>query len=271
MQRQGAPLSDDRKLAIREPILEWAHLAASGRIQGLDWIDPEISDEHNRAGVTENGRKRFRQLPYTAFLPAVMVDAAREAQKRGQPTLLESILLVTAWPEWVVAARRTLWTPLSPIPGLLANLVEAYGIGVEIHQNDVERLSRLVARLPSWYPHRGQAQRALRLLADAIDERPRETYAHATTHGPTPSRPAISQEAMSCRSVSWWVARAEPSAKPAYRIEDGFLRFQPQEGGGYRLINEDVLVGWESKHPLSTNLMRMLPAWAVLRLVVLES
>ena len=261
----------DQKLAIREPLLEWAHRASGGRIQGLDWVDPEISSEAQDPCVTENGETRFRQVPYGAFLPTVMVQAAREAQQEGRPTLLESILLLTAWPEWVVAARRTLWTPLSPVPGLLTHLVEAYGIGVEIHQNDVERLARLVARLPSWYPHRGQAQRALRLLADTIDERPRETYAHAQTHGPTPSRPAISQEAMACRELGWWTARAEPSAVPAYRIEDGFLRFQPKEGGGYRLINEDVLVGWEPTHAPSTNLMRMLPVWAVLRLVVLET
>ena len=261
----------EEKLAIREPLLEWAHHAASGRIHGLDWVDAEISEEPGEAEVTTNGVTRFKQIAYGAFLPPVMVDAARQAQQEGRPTLLETILFMTAWPEWVISARRTLWTPLSPVPGLLANLVEAYGIGVEIHQNDVERLARLVARKPSWYPHRGQAQRALRLLADTIDERPRETYAHAQTHGPTPSRPAISQEALACRQVGWWAARAEPGAAPAYRIENGFLRFQPKEGGGYRLINEDVLVGWESEHALSTNLMRMLPAWAVLRLVVLES
>ena len=45
--------------------------------------------------------------------------------------------------------RRYYWSPMSPVPRLLASLVEAMGIDNEIHRNRADVLSRRVARLPT--------------------------------------------------------------------------------------------------------------------------
>jgi len=257
---------------------------AAGRMSGLEWADGTVTGQDRPFQVIpgSDGIDRFRHIPYGFFLPSVMTNAAVAAQKRGEPTVLEGYLLTFAWAEWLIAARNMLWSPLSPKPDLLSVLVEAFGIGPELHREKPDRLMRLAARLPTWYPHRGTVERALQLLTETVGE---ELGIQAVQADSAPAdKDALPRDAevFGCRDAEWWQRRrvgaachvaggasSDGGGEPM-RIDGGLLRFQPGGSEGFELAREDVLIGWKADSPFPTVLSRVLPIWVSLRIVALH-
>jgi hypothetical protein len=92
--------------------------------------------------------------------------------------------------------------------------------------------------------------------------------AHAVDRGVSgvPTAPPLRTEAFTCRSDRWWAARRQPGAMPEFRIEDGCLQFQPQTGPVFELVREDVLIKLHGSISRTRRLLRLLPAWASVRL-----
>jgi len=257
--------------------LQWAVDAAEGKAEGLSWVDTEISPRHRSFTVSEDqsGERQYRHRPYGAYLPKTMMMAARHAQEQGEPTVLEGLLLLFAKMEWLVATRRYYWSPMSPVPKLLASLVEAMGIDNEIHRNRPAVLSRLAARLPTWNPSRGTVQGAKDLLVETVGDPFPIRVAQLPKDQPIPIDPDIQGEIFACHDLDWWERRVsrtpEGNAQNApmeLRIGDGFLQYQTPEEP-MRLHHEDVLVGWKLSDKFPTNLLRLLPAWISIRVVIL--
>jgi hypothetical protein len=257
-------------LRLKVPALEWASEAASGEMDDLAWVDSTIDSSSKPFAVvnTADGWK-YRHRPYAYFLPRSMALAASNAQQNGEPTVMEGILLLFARTEWLIASRPYYWSPLSPVSELLGILSEAFGVGAEIHENQREVLARLVARLPTWYPHRGTISRARQLLEETVGEKLEIQTAHIDTDGPNPLLPAISDEIFACRSAEWWARRKEKGSNMHYRIGNGMLKFQPEEGGGYPLIREDIMIGWREGRKFPLKLLRLLPIWTTIRIVLI--
>ena len=258
--------------------LQWAVDAAQGMAEGLDWVDAEIIPRHRSFTMhvdQENGERTYRHRPYSAYLPKTMMLAARHAQRQGEPTVLEGLLLLFAKMEWLVATRRYYWSPMSPIPRLLASLVEAMGIDNEIHRNRPDVLARLVARLPTWNPSRGTVQGAKELIVETVGDAFPIRVAQMPKDKPIPMDPDIQGEVFACHDTDWWEQRTQRTSegkaqnKPMdLRIGSGFLQFQTAEEP-MPLHHEDVLVGWKISEKFPTNLLRLLPAWISIRVVVL--
>ena len=259
------------RLAARDPALEWSRRNAAGEADDLGWVDADLDTDRPTFIQREpdGDERRFRHLPYAAFLPPPVAEAAVDAQRRGQATLHEALVLIYARIEWLNVSRKYLWSPLSPVPRLLAQLAEAYGIGAELHQNRGDSLARLVAILPRWHPHRGTVDRALEVV-EALDGAEGEVVlmAHVADDGPTPDLPELRDEVFRCRDAAWWGRRQQEGAQPHLRVEEGMLRFQPRKGPAFELQREDVLLDWDGENPLPKHLMRLLPAWTEIRLVV---
>jgi hypothetical protein len=264
----------------RLPVLEWSHRTAAGQHEGLDWVDATVEAHADayRVVADEDGVVRFQHFPYAAFLPPAMLEETAAAQARGEATLQECILLLFARFEWLILSRELLWTSLSPVPRLLAALVQAYGVGPEVHDHHEETLARLTALLPDWFPSRGTLAAARRVLACAeLDGAARG----ATTRdeaGATP--PLLAGEVLACRSLSFWASRRVETARPDvtrpdptrpvvtdYRIAGGVVLFQTRSPQ-FELRREDVVVPHEVGGRVSGELVRLLPPWTVLRTVL---
>jgi len=254
-------------LAVRVPALEWAHRANARDLSGLDWVDTRI----------DAGKPSYRQVPIsarkTAFrgtavgssLPPPVVRAIHESRKAGGVSGWEVVLLIFARLEWLVEARRYLWSPYSPEPKLLATLVETFGVSQEVHQRDGEVLSRLTALLPVWYPHRGTVARAVEVLSTC--DREDELADHRVHNTPRRAKgPALKDEVMACRDFAWWRQRHR-GGHAKMEIRDGFVRFQPRNQP-FELLREDVLLSWTPGEAIPVDAIRLLPTWAVLRLAV---
>ena len=162
---------------------------------------------------------------------------------------------------------------MSPVPELLAILVEALGIGNEIHRNDREVLSRLVARLPTWMPARGTLKSATSLLQDTVGEKLNIEARQTRKEGETSISPDIKGEVFGCHDVDWWRRRIPASPESGFemnmRLQSGFLAYQSTEQP-MPLHREDVLVGWKVSEQFPSNLLRLLPAWICLRVVIMN-
>ena len=246
---------------------------AQGKTTGLDWVDAEIvPDIVPLQWMLKLKTVNVRHRPY-CILPKTMMMAVRHAQG-SEPTVLEGLLLLFAKMEWLVATRRY-WSPMSPVPKLLASLVEAMGIDNEIHRNRSDVLARLVARLPTWNPSRGTVQGAKDLIVETVGDPFPIRVAQMPKDKPIPIDPEIQGEAFACRDVSWWERRVNRSPEGVVqntpmnlRIDSGFLQFQTPETP-MPLHHEDVLVGWKISDKFPTNLLRLLPAWISIRVVIL--
>lgn len=173
---------------LREALFEWARAAASGHMEDLDWVDLNANPEAQPYRVRRNrrGRLLFRQGRYGRALPPAMLENIARAELRGGATLLQALTLAFARTEWLVKSRSMLWTELSPVPLLLARMVEAYGISGEVHRGDADRLVRLRARLPAWHKRRGEVGEALRLLDEAVHAPPAERLTGHQAAAPSP-------------------------------------------------------------------------------------
>ncbi|MFH1466860.1 MAG: hypothetical protein ABIO70_20925 [Pseudomonadota bacterium] len=260
----------NERLAPRLPPLAWAHRSAAGSLEGLAWVDadPDPSLTPFRQVEGEDGVRRFRHLPYAAYLPPAMAEAAETAARRGQPCLIQAAIMLMARPEWLVAARPWLWSPLSPVPGLLRFLVEAFGVDPALHTGDPAVLARLAALLPDWHPERGTVERAREVLACAESEEHQLSVAFLQRDGPRPRAVPLADEIFACHDAAWWQRRDPGGARQELRVEGGLLRFQPREAPPFELLQEDLLLSWRPGTPAPTHLPRLLPIWMNLRLVV---
>lgn len=249
----------------RLPELEWCHRNAAGAQADLAWVDTTLEVHRTVFGAVEApDRVRFQHLPYGGFQPPSMLEAGRELQDRGTVTLQEALILLFARVEWQVATRDRTWTALSAHPRGLVRLVEAYGVEPSVHRADPAVLARLVSLLPSWYPGRGTAAAARRLLDVAWpDEGPALPDLRCLAEdGPAPS--ALVNELFACRSVEFWDARWTDGARVELRVAREIVLYQ-SETPGIVLRREDVAVAWAPDGPAAGPLHRLLPPWAIFR------
>lgn len=257
--------------ALRVPELEWASRAGQGALTPYGWIDGQLDETLTEFGQSTEGSESeeatFRHRQYTAVLPPSVARAAVAAQQYGLVTGWEVLQLLFARPEWLVAARRYLWSSQSPVPARLSTLAATFGVEPALHRFQPSRLTRLVALLPVWHRHRGTVPRAVEVLAACDQEAAFGVWATRQTHGPAPTTPAIADEVFAARSAGWWLARQVGGSAPALRISGGYLRFQPTQSPAFELLREDALIAWRPGHPVSHDALRLLPAWTSVRLV----
>ena len=172
----------------REALLEWTRRAAARQLGDLSWVElnPSPKMEPYRMRRTRRGAEHFIQGRYGRTLPPALLRAIAAHEMKGGASLLQAITLSYAVPEWLVQARGLLWTELTPVPSILEPMVEAYGIGSEIHRGDGDRLLRLRARLPAWHKRRGQIDEAVLLLRDAVQAPPAEDLSGLSSRTPPP-------------------------------------------------------------------------------------
>jgi hypothetical protein len=253
--------------------LQWASDTAKGQTEKLVWVDATIHSYSPSFRCSETGEgRKYRHRSYGSYLPKSMMEAAQSAQENGEPTALEALLLLFSRMEWLIASRKYLWSPMSPLPSLLSHLVEALGVDVEIHRNDKEVLARLVARLPTWNPSRGTIHGAVELLTETVGEEISLQTASVLKEGKEPIQPDLLLEAFACHDLDWWRRRKPRQNKEEINTEltisSGFLNYQVTEEA-VQLHPEDILVGWKLSEKFPTNLLRLLPAWISVRVVVL--
>ncbi len=236
---------------LRIAVLEWCVHSAGGGTSGLGWVDATVVHSGRPFAVVRDDpdRVRFSHVPYGAFLPAPMVDAAIEAQAAGEATALEGVLLAFARPEWLVSSRPYVWTAISPIPQLLVPLVESYGPDGDLHRADPAILATAIAHLPTWYPYRGGGERAAVLCESALDE----TLSVSVS-------PGAPDEVFSCRGAQWW--RARGAVPGELQIRRGVVQ---QRITAAPATSEDVVLKWREQHQFSHELLRLLPVWSTAR------
>ena len=251
-------------LNARVAALEWATDAANGDIKGLDWVDGNV-DPTLEGFVFQQGKegKEFRHRPLGYFLPSIMSRTALASQQNGDPTVLEALTYIYAKTEWLMATRKYYWSPFSPVPELLVLLAEVYGVGKEIHRNDPQALSRLIARLPAWHKDSGTAKKAKEMLTEIIG---RELPIQATQSA---TKEQMSKEVLVSREWQWWKHRRKPTSTSKLQIRSGFLCFQPQEKEEqFDLVKEDVLITWKEGVGFPKDFLRLLPIWASVRIII---
>lgn len=238
---------------LRTAPVEWAWRAAAGSLHGLRWVDLTVDPEQPSYTRSPAG-DTFRGPALDATLPPPMAEAAADASAREEPTALDGLVLLLARAAWTVETRALLWTSGTPMPEILARLVEAYGVDAEGHRHDPSLLVNLRAQLPSWYPHRGVPQRALDLLESALDEDLGVSIASQT--GPS--------EAFVCHDARWWSLRG---ANPGTLVIEGDLTcFAP--GTEPNAPVEDVRLTPHADVSGTPRVMfRLLPAWTTPRLL----
>jgi len=234
------------KLEPRHSVLEWALQSSRGELSGTDWVDAELRSDGEPWMLRRDGETvRFRHLPPADRLPSPMQESAADAQERGEPTVAEFLTRMIARSQWLTSARRYLWTPFSPVPQLLAPLVEAYGIDAELHDRDSATLANLLVHLPAWHPRRGEAQAAVDLLGVAMDS---EVPVRLGSDAPA---------AFTCQSADWWSRRNRPSS---WVLRDDLMTGEPIDDP------EDVILGWTPTDRFPHELLRLLPVFTSVRL-----
>jgi len=255
-------VTDD--LGLRLPEVEWSFRANAGELAGLRWVDTRLDPQLPPARAHgENGSTTFRYFAPLEVTPTYVREETLDAQGRGRPTAWEGLALLFAKSGWTVEARGFVWAPYSPYPGVLSRMVEAFGVERAMHRFDPGRLSRLAAMLPTWYPSRGRldAARAVLAACDAL-----ATADETWGQDEPPPADALRDEVLCCHDAKWWRARKGRDAQPSYRLEKGFLRFQPAEGDGFGMRREDFLLVLDPSGKLSLAMHRLLPAWASVRI-----
>ncbi|MCA9568285.1 MAG: hypothetical protein KC656_10595 [Myxococcales bacterium] len=234
-------------LEARIAVVEWALRAGRGELPGLDWVDATLRPEGEPfAIVRDDEGVRFRHLPIGDDLPGPLVEAAEEADADGQPTALDAVQRIVARAQWLTSSRALTFTPWSPVPGLLAALVETYGVDAELHDRDLDALAKLLVHLPRWHARRGDAAAGIELLRAALGS---EVPVQLGAAGP---------RAFTCQSSSWWADR--PAPEGPLRIDGGVVCTEHPV--------RDVVLGWIPADRFPHELLRLLPSWASPRLVL---
>lgn len=253
-------------LALRLPDVEWSFRSGEGRLGGLTWVDLALDPDLSSYRLTSpEDHGAFRAFQFLGQLPTWVADQTLLAARRGRPTAWEGLALLFARPEWLVASREHLWAPWTPYPHLLAYLAESFGVGRNLHEDDGERLARLAALLPTWYPSRGRLDKAREVLA-ACDKA--AALDAAREEGDPEADAQLPEEVLCCHGARWWLARQEEEAVPEYRISGGFLKFQSKAGPRFRLRREDLVLGVDPEQRPHVDSFRLLPVWAAVRFTV---
>lgn len=257
-------------LSVRIPELEWAHRQGRGSLGGVGWVDSRLDPalKPMRQSRDGHGPSKFRQEVYSQFLPAPVLEAAVAAQQADRPTGWETLSMLYAKCEWTVASRRYLWSPYSPYPKLLATLVETYGVEAPVHGYDPDRLARLAALMPVWHPYRGTLDRARQVLDAAGETELLDAAQSIDVEVRGGQNADLVDEILCCHRLDWWEHRRKGEATPEYRIQAGFLRFQPAGRDKFVLQKEDVLLSWQPGRSLPRDAIRLLPGWTTFRLAV---
>lgn len=239
---------------VRTALLEWAVRSARGELLGVDWVNTHIAAYGIpfTVRIDESGTARFAHVPMGRVLPPPVVEQAEAHRQSGTPTAFHALAMLSARAAWLTEARPLIWESYSPVPGLLAALVESYGVDVEIHGRDEATLARLAAFLPSWFPNRGRAAAASRLLRDAV-RLPDSMRVDGADEG--------ADELMVCRSAEWHALRGTQGG--AFTIRDGFV-WSPL--GRTDVVSEDHLIGWIPGERIPRELLRLIPSWGSLRI-----
>lgn len=241
-------------LALRTPTLEWTWHAATGRTQGLGWVDTTLVDVSRPFVVVEVGDTvRFRHVPYGGFVPPTMLLAAQQAEREGRVTALHGVQTMFARSEWHVATRQHMWTSVSSVPPLLPDLVESYGLEQDLHRGQSDTLSVLLAHAPQWYPRRGHADRALDLLASA----------ELPIHAAVAPADAPQDELFACHDAAWW--RTHGRTHSTLHIHHGAAVVPALDRPDPS--SEDVVLTLPEGQTFPHELLRLLPAWATVRLL----
>lgn len=245
-------------LELRTALLEWAQRSAAGELPGMDWVDTEILAHGSPFVITRTDEAiRFRHVPTGKTLPPPLVEEARRHQEAGEPTLVECMALLFARAHWLVEGRGLYYRSTTPVPALLAALVEAYGVDAELHRHDAVTLANAIAHLPAFHPHRGDPERAGRLLQDVLGQ------PHDVDLDQEPGHDL--DEVFAIRSAAWFAARPalRPSRPEVLTIRHGLLHHTAPRAPRNP---EDVLVGWVPGDRFPHALLRLLPAWVSARL-----
>ena len=254
--------------APRVPELAWSHASAGGELVGLEWVDIDVAAAHEPHVLVEgeDGSVRLRHVPYARFMPPPMVEAIRAVQETGGASVLHGVMLIFARLEWFIAARARVWTTATPGPWILETLVEAHGIGHDVHRSDPVALARVADLLPQWHPVRGTAEQALRVLEAAqIDA----GVAVGGLQGEGVQILSRSAEVLALHDEEWWADRLhDPAASPpTLRLQAGTLT-QVDAQGRFGLRREDVVLPWKLEDPAPPAAWcRLLPSWTSVRRV----
>ena len=89
----------------------------------------------------------------------------------------------------------------------MAILAESYGISPALHNSNRDVLARVLSRMPSYYPKRGNVKNALMLWKDTLQKTLEVEIAHVDTQGAYPSNPNITDEVFVCHHSEWWLRR----------------------------------------------------------------
>ena len=196
-------------LALRDPTLVYAALAAAGEDAGLGWAEPTLSTAERAYsfGAPRRGRVTLRGASLGESLPPPVLDDALAAQAEGQVTAWEALSLLIAPADWAVAARALVWTPVSPRPEVLARIVESYGVPASLHRGAPDALARLAAGLPAWRQRRGTPEFVWNVL-QAVDR-----LSALDAVAPVA---AIHDERLVARGLAAWRASGAPRARSAW-------------------------------------------------------
>ncbi len=242
-------------------MLDWARREADGDQAHLRWVVDATQVEDK----DELDDGSFPAPPLARTLPAGVVEAARAERRAGRATLLEATSTLLARPAWFVRSAPVVWTAASPRPKQIAVLVEAFGIGRALHQDDPERLARLAARIRIWLAHRGAIGPTLDLLREALQIDLGGRVLHNTLEGAEP--PALQGELLALHGERYWVARAAGRPAPVHRIQDGIVRFQAPGTTAPLAVDDLLVIGADTVSQLAP-VLRLLPATLVPRVVL---
>lgn len=251
------------ELSLQTPDLAFAMASANGELAGVDWVEARLDADAPDYVLRrdEGGAVRLRGMGLARNLPPPIAEAAQRVQAQGQPTAWEGLSLLIARAEWLVASRGLLWTPNSPVPALLARLVEAWGVPAEIHRHDPERLRRLAALLPAWRPYSGTAPRAEEVLQAASQQ----GQAQGRSGDDAAQKHLTDGEVFVVHDYGFWRRRQRGADAPTLQISGGVLCMRPAVNTSpLSRRREDVTVrlGPEA----GRFRYRLLPVWTVPRL-----
>ena len=242
-------------LALQDPTLVYAGLAATGADAGLDWAVPTLAPEERAYsfGPPRDGQPTLHGASLGAALPPPILNDALEARAAGQVTAWEALSLLIAPADWAVAARSLSWTPASPRPEVLTRIVEVFGVPASLHLRAPEALARLAAGLPAWRQRRGTPEFVWNVL-QAVDRL--DALAAVSPPGD------LHGERFVARGVHALRARGAPPPQ-TYRVVNGWLRVEGPSPAAPR--PDELSLNPQSSAPLDPTLCRLMPVWSSAR------
>lgn len=241
-------------LALQEAVYAWAaHVNNPNTWSDLD-VDPRHAGWPGpmREGLPDTLTLAGPDL--FSALPPSIGEESTDAYDRGKATVWTALALLLGPVEWTTRAARLCWSPSSPRPDALARLVGAYGVESAILGDDPAALARLAASIHTWQHLKGTLRFAQNVATAAGRG---DDLSQITSYESVKIEP----ERFVCHTAAWWALRPE-SRSLTLRISGGQVVTTRAEPGAQR--PEDIAV---RAHPPSPAHCRLLPVWAVARVV----